>query len=590
MTPRIQALETQARQQGELVRCRQQVDAAQNRLETLRLTCARAAETHRAAVTRLSGLQAAQREGRAALLARTLDENQPCPVCGSLHHPQPARVAVEPPSDAEIADAETRVQRAESVLVKERNVETEEATALAALRSQLASLVAVLGDRAETSPDALAALITEARTQAGIAAAAVKRLPEIEGSIHALGARLRASEETLPKLEDAERHASVESQRLAAELAAHQRDVPETLRSPAALETRIAQDEAAWRALQQSLDETQSRVAKAERDVATTETAFAERAAACQLAEEAAGRAHAELAARLVEAGFADTAALRAARMAPEEIARLENERREAGERLAAARERLARAEGAVDGLAPSDLAAMETQHRVASEALQAAVQTQGGLEEQRRTLAAARKSLEEVDAGSAAAARRYEVLGTLSAAANGENDKKLTLQRYVLGALLDDVLVAATRRLLVMSRGRFQLERKRELGDARVASGLALEVLDEYSGKRRPVGTLSGGESFLAALSLALGLADVVQAYTGGVRMEAMFIDEGFGSLDPEALDAAFQALLDLQKGGRLIGIISHVEELKARIDRRLEVQTGRRGSTTRLVGGALA
>ena len=109
--------------------------------------------------------------------------------------------------------------------------------------------------------------------------------------------------------------------------------------------------------------------------------------------------------------------------------------------------------------------------------------------------------------------------------------------------------------------------------------------VFDAYTGKERSVKTLSGGESFLAALCLALGLSDVVQAAVGGVRLESMFVDEGFGSLDPEALDLAFRALVDLQKDGRLVGIISHVPDLRERIDARLEVIPGQRGSTARFV-----
>lgn len=113
-----------------------------------------------------------------------------------------------------------------------------------------------------------------------------------------------------------------------------------------------------------------------------------------------------------------------------------------------------------------------------------------------------------------------------------------------------------------------------------RSAGGLDLEVFDSYTGVVRSVSTLSGGETFLASLSLALGLADVVQSYSGGIHLDAIFVDEGFGTLDPESLDLAMRALIDLQKGGRLVGIISHVPELKERIEARLEVKSTDRGS----------
>jgi exonuclease SbcC len=146
-------------------------------------------------------------------------------------------------------------------------------------------------------------------------------------------------------------------------------------------------------------------------------------------------------------------------------------------------------------------------------------------------------------------------------------------------------VLIAASQRLQAMSRGRYRLERGRGTSDLRLAGGLDLLVDDGYTGKLRGVETLSGGEGFQAALSLALGLAEVVQAYAGGVRLDTIFIDEGFGSLDPEALELAVETLIDLQQGGRLVGVISHVPELRERIDVRLEVSPSQGGSKAQFV-----
>jgi exonuclease SbcC len=178
---------------------------------------------------------------------------------------------------------------------------------------------------------------------------------------------------------------------------------------------------------------------------------------------------------------------------------------------------------------------------------------------------------------------KKYQTVGYIADVANGKNPHSVTFQRFVLGALLDDVLVAASQRLKIMSKGRYLMQRQSKLTDGRKAGGLDLEVSDAYTGHTRSAGTLSGGESFLAALSLALGLADVVQSYSGGVYLDTIFIDEGFASLDPEALDAAMQALIDLQQGGRLVGIISHVSELKERIDTRLEITAGKSGSSAK-------
>jgi len=144
----------------------------------------------------------------------------------------------------------------------------------------------------------------------------------------------------------------------------------------------------------------------------------------------------------------------------------------------------------------------------------------------------------------------------------------------------LDDVLIEASHRLSLMSKGRYRLLRKEDRAKGNRASGLDLEVEDAYTGRIRAVATLSGGESFMAALALALGLSDVVQAYAGGIRLDTLFIDEGFGSLDPESLDLAIRTLTDLQQSGRMIGIISHVTELKEQIPLRIDILSSERGS----------
>jgi exonuclease SbcC len=144
-----------------------------------------------------------------------------------------------------------------------------------------------------------------------------------------------------------------------------------------------------------------------------------------------------------------------------------------------------------------------------------------------------------------------------------------------------------ASLRLRRMSKGRFELQRALRAADGRQSGGLDIVVLDSHTGTTRPVSSLSGGEGFMASLSLALGLADVVRNHAGGVRLESLFIDEGFGSLDAEALDQALQVLTDLRQSGRSIGIISHVTELKERISARIEVVPQARGSVARIVGG---
>jgi exonuclease SbcC len=199
-----------------------------------------------------------------------------------------------------------------------------------------------------------------------------------------------------------------------------------------------------------------------------------------------------------------------------------------------------------------------------------------------------AKKALDDINLRLGNIRQQYSVLGHLSEIANGKNGRNLTFQRYVLAALLDQVLIQASMRLRVMSHSRYTLQRREDLTDGRRASGLELDVFDDHTGKSRPASTLSGGEGFMAALSLALGLSDVVQSYAGGVQLDTLFIDEGFGSLDPESLDTAMKTLIDLRQTGRMVGIISHVEDLKRQIDVGIEIKSGIKGSEVCIFGGA--
>ena len=173
----------------------------------------------------------------------------------------------------------------------------------------------------------------------------------------------------------------------------------------------------------------------------------------------------------------------------------------------------------------------------------------------------------------------------TLSDAASGKTSR-ISFQRYYLATMFKDVIGEANNRLEKMSGGRYRFQNREGVIDGRVrVAGLDLEIVDDYTGTARPVETLSGGESFLASLSLALGLAAVVQNNSGGVKLDTIFIDEGFGSLDTETLDFAMKTLLELQSGGRLVGIISHVEELKNQVPVRLEVYKTKTGSFAKFI-----
>lgn len=323
-----------------------------------------------------------------------------------------------------------------------------------------------------------------------------------------------------------------------------------------------------------------------------TATALATAAAGLVTADEEAARAAEDLAAarglfaaRLGEAGFADKAAWAAACREPAEAERLEAFVEQHERESIQAGERLRLAEAAAKGVAAPDLLALDAAAGAAATAARDARTAAAGLDAEAAAAGRHLARLEELAAEEAELGERYAVFGRLADVANGGNSRHLSFQRYVLGAFLDDVLVAASQRLHLMTNGRYRLERTGRRFGGKAAAGLNLDVFDAWTGVSRPVATLSGGETFLAALALALGLAEVVQAHAGGIRLETVFVDEGFGSLDDESLDHAVASLMSLKEGGRLVGIISHVGELKERIDARLEVTAGKSGSTAHFV-----
>lgn len=178
---------------------------------------------------------------------------------------------------------------------------------------------------------------------------------------------------------------------------------------------------------------------------------------------------------------------------------------------------------------------------------------------------------------------KRYTWMRALSNTANGNisGKEKVMLETYIQMTYFDRIIQRANTRFMVMSDGQYELKRRKEAENNRSQSGLDLDVFDHYNGTERSVKTLSGGESFKASLSLALGLSDEIQASAGGVKLDTMFVDEGFGSLDDESLDQAMRALSDLAEGNRLVGIISHVAELKNRIDKQIVVTKEKSGGS---------
>jgi exonuclease SbcC len=361
--------------------------------------------------------------------------------------------------------------------------------------------------------------------------------------------------------------------------------VPADLAEPDKLRDALEKALRAESNLKKAFDD--AKTAAHDREVVVSSAAARQEAASTTLTTVAARarKARQLLAERLDTCGFATEDDLAAASRTPQQTTDLESLVAAHDTATVQAAERLRIASAAAEGLEPPDLDALAQTASRAAESAGTARDGAATLKAQfdtAETLLARLCELEELAAG---VAERYQSLGRLADVAAGRNGRRISHQSYVLGAFLDDVLVAASARLRLMSKQRFSLDRTEERTGRTQSAGLDLVAYDAWTGVARPVATLSGGEKFMAALSLALGLADVVQAFAGGIRLETVFVDEGFGSLDDESLDLAISALEGLHAGGRLVGIISHVGELRERIDARLEVSVDKTGSAARFV-----
>ncbi|MGC8908517.1 MAG: AAA family ATPase [Desulfomonilaceae bacterium] len=524
-------------------------------------------------------------KAQAAVLAQKLAVGEPCPVCGSREHPQPARAVGYVPSEHEIKAKKEELDAIESDLEKARKrknkYDNDRADRLARIESLGKTLVQYEGL-------AEADLAREEKTLAAElqkAEKAAEKIQEMQNQISKLEDNLKKIREECDRARDQKEGAKT---RLASATASKEtiaKNIPEHLRSLDALEkerTRLSRKIAD---MQAALEKAAEELRKAEQRVAGKEAEARAAEDKCTEASRKALNQRQAFEKLLVEHGFRNEALFKESKKTDAEIERLKADIDRFEKDLKSAEDRLQRARQEVANIEEPNVRALEDAAALAKKQHEEALRQEATLSkqlEQETSLIAQYKGLKDQIDG---LERQFVVAETISGAANGRNALGITFQRFVLSTLLEDVLAAATQRFHIMSNGRFALNRLGQRTDRRSPGGLDIEVYDAYTGVARPVNTLSGGEGFLASLSLALGLADVVQAYAGGIHLDAIFVDEGFGSLDPEALDLAFRALVDLQQSGRLVGVISHVPELKERIQARLEVTTTRRGSTARLV-----
>lgn len=528
----------------------------------------------------LNKLQENWNKGQASILARAMSQGAACPVCGSLEHPSPAKSKILLPSEEDIKAAQQSVANYETARDKSRERLNGIATQKAALWGKIEELEIELGQNSKVDLAVLQTAAKEAKVMWSRARQAVeisltlsKELEELKQNEKAAGERLEAF-----KSERQEAEAALNTVR--AVIQERGSSIPENLRLPGALQRAQRAASANRQQLTFSFEQARKFAEQAKEALVQTETAEQEALNVLQSASQRLEEEEISFRQRLKGANFNSVGDYQGAKRTVEEIQGLDKLTKQFYEDLRAARDRLERALSVADIIIKPDLEKLnfvltEAENKW-KQALTLGTQLQSLINQENEWL----EKLQALENSITVLENRYSTLGRLSEVANGKNAFGITFQRFVLGALLDDVTIAATERLKLMSRGRYHLQRTLDRARSNAAGGLELEVFDTYTGASRSVSTLSGGETFLASLSLALGLADVVQAYAGGIHLDTILVDEGFGTLDPESLDFALRALIDLQRGGRLVGIISHVPELKERIDTRLEIEVTDRGS----------
>lgn len=527
----------------------------------------------------------AREQARAALMASSLEDGKPCPVCGSTDHPSPAHTKEVLPTEIEITQKKRELDECEQIKQEYSNDLGGKLQRVTELKTRVDILIKRLKDMASRHPDMIRDLFLKKKEELEAAQQAALMSSALEQEIGMLKKKKKEFAARLENLEQSVKAAIENRGSVETRVQEFLSTIPSHLRTVSAVASSLHALNEEKTILEKSLAETRKQADAAARKAEKVRGALKE-------AEETAFNTKKEACAvqnkfeqSIIKSGFSSLDEYADACIPEQEMIILEKEVKEFYTNLRAAKERMLRSSNQAKGIQVPDIDGLKEAYRRTSEHLEHKIREEETVKSGIDVKAKCITDIKNMDRELEKLESQYRVLGYISDVANGKNPMGMTFQRFVQATLLDDVLIAASRRLSIMSRGRFLLRRVTERADRRTAGGLNLEVDDGYTGKSRPVSTLSGGESFLAALSLALGLADVVQSYAGGMRLDTLFIDEGFGSLDSESLDLALRALIDLLKDGRLVAVISHVPELKERIDTRLEVVPGREGSTARFV-----
>ena len=500
-------------------------------------------------------------------LATQLADGEPCPVCGGLAHPAPAEGTSSAPGLGQAEEAAQHAYEAAETSLTRAGGELSEAS----------QRVAVLASQGGDTPEEEALRIAET------CRVAAERSRQAGEELTRLSHRVEAVEASIEATHAARSSAETEYAQVASSLS-------EVRDQSSSLDEALSGLRAGHPSLTHRLRSLQNAAGTLEKAV--------EAQAQLDRARTRALEARNQLELALPDAGFSTAEDARAQLLAGAEAASLQAEVRAGQDEQA----RIAELFGSDDlVLAQKEQAGNMVADESRLEELRA--DAAGARQEARdaglaaglasrcvESLIAIRHEYEELARSGRVPRERAQLLTALAdaAAGRGENSYRMSLNSYVLAARLEQVAMAASERLVAMSDGRYLLQHTDAKAARGAKSGLGLEVVDQWTGHRRDTSTLSGGESFMASLSLALGLADVVQQESGGIQIETLFVDEGFGSLDEQSLEQVMDALEGLRDGGRVVGLVSHVGEMKQRIGTQLQVVKGRSGSTLHISDAA--
>ncbi len=536
---------------------------------------ARYVELQRSADT----LELSWHNAQAAVLAQRLQAGEMCPVCGSVEHPQPAQFVGEEVTKEQVQRARNTEREGQVVLNQLNNQLEQHNIAVGQYKQQIEQLSVELGQNALMDLSALQASMQQLNER--LQQLSSINLVQLEQSVNELNQRCVTGEGKISDLQNQmaanESTVKVNQEQLAklsASLDAKYSSLEVLEQDIVAIQKQIAELNATFESAQNHLQQAVLAKTNIESQLTTNQQWLNE-------ALERLNTAKADWAQALQASAFEDEAQFLTSKVDEAEMQVWQQEIDAFKQTQIKLEQTLADLNSTLKDLVLPDLEGFNVK---LNSVQQSYVEARNQLDSTRslfERLEKVRNDIATLHDKNTKLEDEYKVFGTLYDVASGKTGSRISLHRFVLGVLLDDVLIQASQRLSLISKGRYILARKTEGFKGAAGRGLDLVVEDSYTGKTRDVATLSGGESFMAALALALGLSDVVQSYSGGIRLDTLFIDEGFGSLDPESLDLAIQTLVDLQQTGRMIGVISHVSELKEQMAQRIDVEPSRLGST---------